>query len=573
MKLIRISLLILLCTVFLVSAEGYAEEAEFCLGCHESDDMSKSFSNGEKLSLHVDMEQIQESVHQVLDCSNCHEGFSEENHPEKNYESKRSYTIHAVKACQVCHNEFKDIHSEMINGKALSAVCTDCHGSHNIKPIKEFFDGTHYCLGCHQEEMELQFKDGEKISAWIKEGELKESAHRGLNCSDCHHGFSTQAHPVRNFSSRRNLTIVLSEETCKKCHFDKYTRTLESIHYRMLMKGRIEAPVCVDCHGAHAIFSGRFERVMNAMRCEKCHGAIYAVYKESVHGAALISEKNQDVPVCSDCHRAHDIEDPRTLEFHLRIPDLCGRCHADERLMKPYGLSTSVVESYIQDFHGVTLGFYIKQGAKKSIATCTDCHGIHDISKTGGMASLAVKGKLVERCRQCHPDATENFPGSWISHYEATFSKAPVVYMINLAYRIFIPFMIFGLVVQMILHSVAVFRRSIRSKGMEKDDTIKQEAHKLGTLRSMEHRLNSLVFFILVATGLSQKFHDAAFCQWVIMSFGGIDATRLIHRITGAGLTILTIMHILVAFYGVLVKGWYPSMVIHRKDFLMPWPI
>jgi cytochrome b subunit of formate dehydrogenase len=52
------------------------------------------------------------------------------------------------------------------------------------------------------------------------------------------------------------------------------------------------------------------------------------------------------------------------------------------------------------------------------------------------------------------------------------------------------------------------------------------------------------------------------------MSFGGIDATRLIHRITGVGLTILTLLHFLVAFYGVLFRRWYPSMVIQKKDFL-----
>jgi cytochrome b subunit of formate dehydrogenase len=564
MKLIRISLLIMLCAVFFVSIEGYAEEAEFCLGCHGYDNMSKSFLNGEELSLYVDMGEIQKSAHNMLDCSNSHYGYSVEDHPERSYRNKRSYSIISAKACQGCHNQFKEIHRGMINENILSVVCTDCHGSHNIKPIKEFYSGTEYCLGCHHEALEFELEDGDKVSAWIKAGDLKESAHHRLNCTDCHHGFSSQEHPIRHFKSKRNLTIILSEESCRRCHFDKYTRTLESIHYSMLVKGRTDAPVCVDCHGAHSIFSGRFEKALNAKRCEKCHSAIYSVYKESVHGAALISENNQDVPICSDCHRAHDTQDPRTPEFRLRIPDMCGNCHSNEHMMKPYGLSTEVVETYIQDFHGVTLGFYIKQGAQRSIATCTDCHGIHDIEKSSGLNSLAVKAKLVKRCQQCHPDATENFPASWISHYEADFAKAPVVYLINLIYKIFIPFMMIGLILQILLHSITLCRRSIRGEGLEKN----QEVLRLGPLRIMEHRLNIVVFIVLVVTGLSQKFHDAAFSQWVIMSFGGIDATRLIHRISGVGLTILTLLHFLVAFYGVLFRRWYPSMVIHKKDFL-----
>ncbi len=435
----------------LLPVSGFAEEAKFCLNCHGVDDLSKSFSNGEELSLYVNIEEIQKSAHQVLECSNCHEGFSQDDHPEKDYSSKRSFSIIAARICKGCHTDFKQKHLGMISDKILSVVCTDCHGFHDIKPIKDFYSETEYCLGCHSQELELQFKDGEKIVFQINESHLKGSVHRRLNCSDCHFGFSSQEHPQRNFKSRRDYTIA-SSDSCRRCHFDKYTRTLESIHYSMLIQGRTDAPACVDCHGAHSIYSGRREKVVNARRCERCHDKIYGVYKESVHGAALISENNQDVPICSDCHRAHDITDPRTASFHLLIPDMCGNCHSNENLMKPYGLSTKVVDTYIQDFHGVTLGFYKKQGADRSIAACTDCHGIHDIQKTSAPGSVTVKANLVKRCRHCHPDASENFPDSWISHYEASFGKAPFVYIINLIYKIFIPFMIAGLVLQILLH-------------------------------------------------------------------------------------------------------------------------
>ncbi|MEW5744330.1 MAG: cytochrome b/b6 domain-containing protein [Nitrospirota bacterium] len=85
--------------------------------------------------------------------------------------------------------------------------------------------------------------------------------------------------------------------------------------------------------------------------------------------------------------------------------------------------------------------------------------------------------------------------------------------------------------------------------------------------RLFEHWFNAAAFTILAITGLSQKFHDYETSQAVIMFLGGIDATRLIHRLTGLFLTVLTLQHILAACFGVLFLRWQPSMVIHKKDF------
>lgn len=85
--------------------------------------------------------------------------------------------------------------------------------------------------------------------------------------------------------------------------------------------------------------------------------------------------------------------------------------------------------------------------------------------------------------------------------------------------------------------------------------------------RVVEHWMNAIVFIVLVVTGLAQKFHTLDVSQWIILGLGGIDVTRLIHRISGLMLAILTIQHILIASFGVLFKGWQPTMVIHKKDF------
>jgi cytochrome b subunit of formate dehydrogenase len=97
----------------------------------------------------------------------------------------------------------------------------------------------------------------------------------------------------------------------------------------------------------------------------------------------------------------------------------------------------------------------------------------------------------------------------------------------------------------------------------QKNELIK----RFGSLRITEHWFNAIIFSVLVVTGLSQKFYEQDLSQWIIMNLGGIDATRLIHRFSGIGLMILTIIHILTAMAGVIFRRWQPTMMIHQKDF------
>jgi predicted CXXCH cytochrome family protein len=198
-------------------------------------------------------------------------------------------------------------------------------------------------------------------------------------------------------------------------------------------------------------------RILVVRRCQSCHGKIFEIYQNSVHGSALLKESNRDVPICIDCHRAHDIKNPLTLDFHETIPEICSNCHSNKNVMAKYGISTEVVKTYLSDFHGVTLGFYKKQREElykpaRPIAVCTDCHGTHDIVSTRASDPKVLKAKLVKRCRKCHSEATENFPDAWLSHYEPSLKKAPCVYIISLIYRIFIPVLIIGLGLQILLH-------------------------------------------------------------------------------------------------------------------------
>jgi hypothetical protein len=188
-------------------------------------------------------------------------------------------------------------------------------------------------------------------------------------------------------------------------------------------------------------------------RCGLCHNAIYQKYEQSVHGSAL-TEGNQDVPTCIDCHGVHNIEDPRTAAFRLQSPEMCGKCHANEALMQKYGISTEVFDTYVADFHGTTVEIFEKESPNAEVnkAVCYDCHGIHDIGRTDDPeVGLQMQENLLVTCQSCHPDATSNFTSAWMSHYIPSPDQYPLVYYVNLFYVVFIPVTLGGMALLVVM--------------------------------------------------------------------------------------------------------------------------
>ena len=312
------------------------------------------------------------------------------------------------------------------------------------------------CLECHGDrDVDLGLADGSTVSLFVDRDALAGSVHgRSLGCLDCHADMEEVPHPERDAADLAAFRAGF-RDACKPCHFDKYALSLDGAHYHELAKGNAKAPWCVDCHGAHDTAKPGVPRARVSTTCSRCHAQVYADYRASVHGRALVQDLNGDVPVCTDCHRSHDIADPRTESWLVQSPQLCGKCHADERLMAKYGLSTSVLDTYLADFHGTTVKLKSsgKSGTNVRLAAlCIDCHGVHDISKADDVHSPVLKQNLVKTCRKCHEGASESFPDAWLSHYEPSMSKAPLVYAVTLFYRIFIPIVVGGLVLQILLH-------------------------------------------------------------------------------------------------------------------------
>ena len=311
-----------------------------------------------------------------------------------------------------------------------------------------------YCLLCHGDEtMTMELENGEEMNLHVDEEAYFASVHGGeLICTDCHEGYDDEHPSGATFPSVREYEIA-SYETCKKCHFDTYTRTLESVHYEYLKAGLDIVPVCTDCHGTHDIANPHAKQAMMSRSCAQCHLDVYEEYEESVHGRAL-AEDNDDVPGCADCHTAHSIADPGTVAFHLASPERCIHCHGDEERMAPYDVPTEVASTYLSDFHGVTasLADTAEVEERQLVVTCVDCHGVHDIASPSLLPEGVMKAKVRETCESCHEGAAGDFPAAWLSHFRPSLEHAPLVFLVELFYKIFIPFVVLGLILQVGLH-------------------------------------------------------------------------------------------------------------------------
>lgn len=329
------------------------------------------------------------------------------------------------------------------------------------------------CLNCHQQTgLMMTLPSGEVVSVTVDNEVLAHSMHAEESCQGCHSDISGYPHGAIPVNSYRELQIYYSQ-SCADCHDKQAMEQVESVHAQLQAAGVREAAVCADCHGAHDTQPIDREKhpelplTASANICLQCHSGIYAQFEQSVHGKALTDDANSDVPTCTTCHPAHSADDPRTQAFRLSSPELCATCHADKALMAKYNISTEVFDTYVADFHGATVVLFEKTHPDQvtNKAVCTDCHGVHDIMPAT-RDSQQIKDNILPRCRECHPDATDNFASSWLGHYAPNFETAPMVTAITWFYRILIPALVAFFLVYIALDYYR-HRIDARAKGKE----------------------------------------------------------------------------------------------------------
>ncbi len=327
-----------------------------------------------------------------------------------------------------------------------------------------------YCLSCHSDpNLKTTLPDGETLPLSISSDQLHNSVHssNGIECEACHTSITTYPHPTINFHTRRELSRSYYS-ACQKCHPDNYSRALDSMHARAATSGKLNAPICTDCHGSHYIQPPDEPRTLIPSTCGNCHTQEFAIYQSSVHGNALEQESNPDVPVCTSCHGVHNIQDPRTQQFRVNEPDLCASCHANQTMMSKYGLSADVYSLYSISWHGVDVSVYQARWPtiQHSSAVCTDCHGVHDILKPGDPNSSVNPKNLLVTCQKCHPGVSQNWTGAWTGHYKVSLERTPILFYVDLFYKNFTPLILWicgiYVVLQMIRLTVDRARRSLR---------------------------------------------------------------------------------------------------------------
>ncbi len=211
---------------------------------------------------------------------------------------------------------------------------------------------------------------------------------------------------------------------CSTCHANHQNQLAQSVHTRV---------TCQECHGGEdkyevasdagvkvfdhgSKFQGHVERAAVPKLCGDCHADVarmnpyglrtdqLAAYWTSGHGKALKEKGDTRVAVCIDCHGSHSIakpSEPTSKTNPFNVPDTCGHCHADAKLMAEVKLPVQVVDEYRKSVHGDLLLVRRDSGAP----TCATCHGNHAATPPG----FATVGSV---CGQCHQHASENFQKS-----------------------------------------------------------------------------------------------------------------------------------------------------------------
>lgn len=330
------------------------------------------------------------------------------------------------------------------------------------------------CVVCHATPgLGMQFSDGEIISVYVDPGTWSQSVHGNLlQCTACHQDIGAYPHIGREVArpAARDLPyLVRSYTRCGECHQEQYGDYLSSSHAIALSEGNQDSAVCTDCHGDHQIQPAKLSEnglsvdvAVNS--CQKCHQEEYAQYKTSVHGKALFTNADPNVPACIDCHGVHDMGDPTLAAFRRKSPYLCASCHADAELMRQYGKSPTILDTYVADFHGTTAQLFpVNSKTAPAEAMCNDCHGVHDIQSSIEIDNLANNQNLVLVCQECHPDANQNFPAAWLGHHLPAPDRSPWVFWIRQIYVIAIGAIVAALILHIVLDLGRVTLDKIRA--------------------------------------------------------------------------------------------------------------
>ena len=192
-----------------------------CMECHGKPDLGTVEVDGVQKSLTVSEDEFHDSMHGRLDCTSCHAGFEARDHTAA--ETEGWYEQARLTACSDCHAEQFKMYDKSFHGNLVmnenstkAPACASCHGSHDIQDptTTEFREEIpEICGRCHGEKA-FTYEDtyhGKSVTL----GDTSRAV-----CTDCHgyHEILPETDPASTVNSRNVV------ETCGKCHSNANTR-------------------------------------------------------------------------------------------------------------------------------------------------------------------------------------------------------------------------------------------------------------------------------------------------------------------------------------------------------------
>jgi predicted CXXCH cytochrome family protein len=326
-----IKLAIVVSAILFVLAPRAAQAETDCLSCHAD----KSLQDPSGHSVSVDAQKFGASKHGILKCVNCHTTIKEYPHPDQ---------IALVK-CDTCHADEAASLVGSVHASRADHPCTSCHGdAHTIFPKEDARSAVYplnipkTCGACHgNAEMAKQkglpnvyplYIDSIHGFALSKEGLLV-----AANCQSCH-----GSHHILSHKDPESPTYKLNiPKTCGTCHAGITANYMSGVHGKAVAKGHLDAPVCSDCHTAHAILQPTEAafRTQSTPICGSCHKEKFTTYRDTFHSQLGALGGYVETARCWDCHGAHDVlpaSDPQSPIAPGNLVKTCGRCHAGANL-------------------------------------------------------------------------------------------------------------------------------------------------------------------------------------------------------------------------------------------------
>jgi len=195
--------------------------------------------------------------------------------------------------------------------KEIPALCASCHSDVSLmRP---------YNLPTDQHALYQTSRHGRRLAA----GDTRVAV-----CTDCHgvHDILASQDPASRVA-RRNIP-----QTCGRCHGERELMArygkkdnpqadyLRSVHAISLLEaGNPRAPECSSCHGVHGAAPPGVGDVNKV--CGHCHEPARRYFLASPHGGAM---RDAGLPECAACHGNHAI----ARAGGEPIGAVCARCHA-----------------------------------------------------------------------------------------------------------------------------------------------------------------------------------------------------------------------------------------------------